>query len=288
MSGSSISLAHGDWRAELAPAIGGAILNLTRGGRPILRPTPDAATDPLATACFPLVPYANRIAQGRFDFEGRAVDLGATPGFAPHALHGVGWRRPWRVTAWTPTSARLALDHAADGDWPWRFVAEQAFDLSDGGLTVTLTLTNADPRPFPAGLGLHPYLHRPLDARLTLRARRVWLTDDVLIPREAAPAAALIDWSDGPPVSDAPFVDNAYDGWDGAARLAYGETDVVLQAPGVTRVHVYAPQGADFVCVEPVSHRPDAVHAPPEEESGLTVLAPGRTMALTMTLGVAD
>lgn len=283
-----IALAYGDWRAELAPVTGGAILSLTHCGRPVLRPSPEGATDPLATACFPLIPYANRIAQGRFAFEEQVVDLGVTPGFAPHALHGVGWRRPWRVTAQTPTSARLALDHAPDGDWPWRFAAEQAFSLTDAGLTVNLTLTNVDTRPFPAGLGLHPYLHRPLDARLTVRAPRVWLTDDVLIPREAAPAAALIDWADGPPVADAPFVDNAYDGWDGAARLDSREGAVLLNAPGVSRVHVYAPQGADFVCVEPVSHRPDAVHAPPEEASGLAVLAPGRTMALTMSLSVAD
>ena len=63
-----IALAAGDWRATLKPERGGAMLTLDWRGRPVFRPTPEDATDILETACFPLVPYANRIADGRFHF----------------------------------------------------------------------------------------------------------------------------------------------------------------------------------------------------------------------------
>ena len=282
-----IVLAAGDWRAEIEPALGGSILSLALRDRPILRPTPAGANDPLQAACFPLVPYANRIDHGRFRFEGQAFDIGATPGFEPHALHGLGWLRPWEVTQANADSAVLTFRHAAGPGWPWAFEAEQRFALSEQGLRVDLTLTNRDARPAPAGVGLHPYFHRPADARLTMAAPQVWLSDDTLIPRELAKAEALFDWSESPLVADAPFVDNAYEGWTGEARLASSEGVVTLSAPGVSRAHVYAPQGADFVCVEPVSHRPDALNAPSDEMSGVAALQPGETLSLSMTIGAA-
>ena len=61
-----LELAHGDLRLALDPALGGALLSFRKGDVDLLRPTPAGASDVLETACFPLVPYANRIADGRF------------------------------------------------------------------------------------------------------------------------------------------------------------------------------------------------------------------------------
>lgn len=280
-----IVLAAGGWRAEIDPALGGSILSLFLGDRPILRPTPPGATDPLQAACFPLVPYANRIDHGRFRFEGQAFDVDATPGFEPHALHGLGWLAPWSVKRAEADAAVLTFAQPAGPSWLWAFAAEQRFALSDQGLRVDLALTNRDVRAAPAGVGLHPYFHRPADARLMIAAPQVWLSDDTLIPRELAGAQALFDWSGGPRVADAPFVDNAYEGWTGEARLTSPEGVAMLSAPGVSRVHVYAPRDADFICIEPVSHRPDALNARADEASGLAILQPGETLSLSMTIG---
>lgn len=279
-----IVLTAGGWRAEIDPALGGSILSLTFRDRPILRPTPAGANDPLQAACFPLTPYANRIDHGRFRFEGRDFDVGATPGFEPHALHGLGWLSPWTVSRADATAAVLTFSHGAGPGWPWAFEAEQRFVLSERGLRVDLTLTNRDAHAAPAGVGLHPYFHRPADARLTIAAPQVWLSDDTLIPRELAKAETLFDWSESPLVADAPFVDNAYESWTGEARLASSEGVVTLSAPGVSRAHVYAPQGADFVCIEPVSHRPDALNASADEASGLVILQPDKALSLSMTI----
>ena len=47
--------------------------------------------DPLQFASFPLVPFSNRIADGRFEWDGEQIEI--DPNFAPepHAIHGVGW-----------------------------------------------------------------------------------------------------------------------------------------------------------------------------------------------------
>src|SRR5260370_1323779 len=70
----------------VAPAVGGAVTRywLERDGTTWewLRPTPpEALRDvfPYRTAAFPLVPYSNRIRQGRFAFRGRAVTLPLNP-----------------------------------------------------------------------------------------------------------------------------------------------------------------------------------------------------------------
>lgn len=281
-----IPLQAGDWTATLRPDLGGALLDLDWRSTPVLRPTPDGTDEILQTACFPLVPFANRIADGRFRFGGRDVVLPALEQFAPHALHGEGWLRPWAVDSADARCAVLSLSGGGDA-WPWPWTAIQTVTLSDDGLRIDLAMTSTADEPAPAGLGLHPYFHRTPNARLILAAVGVWLTDAREIPERLAPPADLIDWSRGEVVADAPFVDHAYAGWSGSARLEGGGRTVMLQASDNARwAQVYAPEGEPFVCIEPVTHRPDAIHAPAGEVSGLTVLEPGDTLAVSMTIAI--
>ena len=284
-----LTLAAGDWRVEVRPELGGAITALTHAGAPVLRPTPAGTEEVLETGCFPLVPYANRIAGGAFTFAGREVRLPVLPRFAPHALHGDGWLKPWTVEALTPTRLTLGFAWAGDPEgWPWRYRAVQTLQLDADGLTVDLALTNDDATDMPGGVGLHPYFVRPDDARLTLAASGVWRTDATLIPEALVAPGEVVDFAGSVALAGLPLVDHAYEGWSGEARLAGGERTVVLQAdPGARRAQVYAPPGEAFVCVEPVSHRPDAVNAPAGEATGLRVLAPGETMSLRMRLSLA-
>jgi aldose 1-epimerase len=285
-----IALTVGDWRATLAPEMGGAVLSLDWRGRPVFRPSPDGATDILDTACFPLVPYANRIADGRFIFEGRTVQLTVLERFAPHALHGDGWLLPWTVESQTENRVEMALDWPGDdAGWPWPWRAHQAVELTEQGLTITLSVTNTGDTVMPVGLGLHPYFHRPADAELTLAAEAVWLTDAREIPDRLAAPAELTDWANGLALAEAPFVDHAYAGWTGEAVLQGGGRRVTMRADAPARwTQVYAPVGADFLCVEPVTHRPDAHNAPTAERTGLMRLAPGEQASVVMTVSAAD
>ena len=93
-----MKLAAHDWSLELLPNLGGAIGALRHEGRDVLRPAPKGTLDVLATSCFPLVPYANRIANGRFEFDGQTHRLPLNFGDHPHSLHGLGWQAEWTVT----------------------------------------------------------------------------------------------------------------------------------------------------------------------------------------------
>lgn len=270
--------AHG-WSLGLRPDLGGAAAFLRRNGRDVLRAAPEDADDPLQMGCFPLVPFANRIAQGRFSFEGRTVRLPVQSRFAPHALHGTGWTVPWSVEAEADDAITLACEHPP-GDWPWAFTARQKFTLTSQAMRIELSVRNASNSRMPAGLGLHPFFPIGPEARLRLRSEAVWLSGETLIPTVERLPAFLFDWSDNSRIADAPFIDHCYAGWDGSAALSGSDGTVDLTAHGADHVHVFAPPGDDFICIEPVTHRPDAINGP----EGMAALAPGETRDIALTI----
>lgn len=276
-------LRRGKAEAKLLPHLGGAVGSFTVEGRNILRSTPEHATDPLETACFPLVPYANRIAVGRFTFAGTSYALPPNhPGF-PHPLHGLGWVKPWVVAAQTESMAVLTLSHQADEHCPWGWSAVQRIALSEHALCISLELTNTSARAMPAGLGLHPYLVRESGDVLQFEACGLWHNDPAMIPDRVAEADALGTFARGAVPSPHALIDNCYFGWTGTARWS---DSVSVKARGSRFLHVFAPPGEDFVCLEPTSQMPDALNRPDGEQAGVTVLAPGATQALEMEIGV--
>lgn len=253
--------------------------SLRNGARDVLRPTPVGACDPLETGCFPLVPYANRIANGRFAFDGVSAQLPLNFGDHPHSLHGVGWQSRWEVSSSTGDGATLVLEHEAAPRWPWSFRAEQHFKLDVDGLAMTLSLANVGTRAMPAGLGFHPYFPRTPNTRLKMATDRMWLSDATMLPTQSVTADAFGDWRNGSEFPDT-LIDNSFEGWDGAAALTSGEAVTRISATGSRGVHLYAPPGADFLCVEPVTHLPDAFN----RGFAFDVLQPGDTLALAMRI----
>src|SRR5579859_3902002 len=146
----SILLRQGDCRLSLDPEHGGAVRELAWRNRPIFRPTePDAPDDPLAYSCFPMAPYANRIAWGRFMFRQREVRLPSNWSGDPHPLHGQAWRTRWTVIEASMSRCALAFEGGGDA-WPWRYRCEQRFDLRGDGLTIVLSIENLAGEPMPA------------------------------------------------------------------------------------------------------------------------------------------
>jgi len=272
-------LACGAWELDLLPALGGAIAALRRDGADIFRPTPHDAQHPLEAACFPLVPYANRIADGRFRFEGERYVIPRNVADQAHPLHGTGWLQPWTVEQSDERSATLHYRHGADDGWPWAHDAEQRIVLGDEGLHVTLSLTNTGDRAMPFSLGLHPYFTKARVSRLRFDAERVWLIDDAFLPTEPAPADRLGDWAAGETVERTSLIDNSYEGWSGNATISRDDGDLRLAGMSTPFLHVFTPPGEPYFCVEPVTAMPDAFN-----RAVPAVLQPGESHAITMTL----
>lgn len=294
MSNELLTLRWGENEVVLAPSVGGAVASYRSGadGRTVdwLRPT-DAADiergDQLATACFPLVPYSNRIRAGRFVFDGRDVQLRRNFGDRPHSIHGHGWQAPWTVADAGASTAILEYRHAA-GPWPFDYSARQTFELAADGLTVRLELVNESEHRMPAGIGLHPYFPRTPKTRVRAGVSRIWLTDDEVMPLERVRPLGAIDPNRGV-AADGVHLDNVYTGWNGRAEIEWPEygTRLEMTADGpLVFLVLFTPQGEDFLCVEPVSHCTDAFNmaARGAQDTGMRVLEPGERLAASVRL----
>jgi aldose 1-epimerase len=245
-------LRHEDTQLTLDAARGGVIREFRWRDRAIFRPTlSTAGTDPFAMACFPMVPYANRIAHGRFNFGSRVVHLKRNWAEDPHPLHGQGWHSPWQVFAATASSAVLMVEGGAD-EWPWHYLAEQHLQLSPGALSIRLSIENLAQSPMPVMLGLHPYFCDPELAWLQARIPKVWLTDNASLP--IAEVVTPLDWSFDPArlITGVPL-DHCFTHWNGTAVIRWPDLRVEIHASNCRYLHVYAPSGRDFFCVEPMS-----------------------------------
>jgi aldose 1-epimerase len=274
----------------LAPALGGAVLGYwwEDGGqhRDWLRLPAAGAVEPYQLSAFPLVPYSNRIRDGRFSFGGRSVQLPLNRPPEPHAIHGHGWQAAWQPVAVDETAAELEYRHPA-GAWPWPYRARQRFVLAPERLTVELSLTNEGDSAMPAGLGWHPYFVRTPEATLSASVRGMWLTDAETMPTMLV-APVTPDPAAGLAVDRVPL-DNCFVGWDHRARLEWpewGAALVMTASPPLDCLVVFTPPGRPFFCAEPVSHVTDAINlaAGGRRDTGLRTLAPGESLGATMTL----
>lgn len=280
-----LRLSHGRYELSALPHLGGAVTRLAYEGAALLRPSPEDASDVLQTAMFPLAPYANRIAHGRFTFAGRGVVLDRNFGEHPHVLHGHAWQHAWQAAKTSAASAEMTFEYAP-GDWPWAYRAAQRIELDDSGALFALTLQNQSDEPMPASIGFHPYFPRP--ARTTLQAdvAAMWDIDATILPtRLAAPALPL---REGAALDEAPFIDHCFTGWTRRALIGIGPRKVEMTASDTFAfLHLYLPLQERFFCAEPVSAMPDAVNRVGLADTGLRVLAPGATLSGWMRLAAS-
>lgn len=272
----------------MLPALGGSVASLRYGGHDILRPTPEGATDPLQTACFPLVPFANRIAHGAFEWKGHSYRLLRNFGDHPHVLHGTGWQSPWTLVGRTENMLSLEHRHEGDAAWPWSFVAWQDFCLSDDGIEITITLTNLADEDMPAGLGFHPYFNRDADTLLQVRLGRPWMISDDCLPVTLGAVGELGDWSQPAPPQSATLIDHCFEIDEAALRISQvgAPTIIATAGPAIHWLHLYMPPGEPYFCAEPVSHMPDAINRMSVAGNGMRILPPSEAMACNMTIGI--
>lgn len=276
----SFELHAGALRLALRPDLGGCIAGLWHRETPILRSTePVELSASRPSACYPLVPYSNRIGYARFRWKGRDYTTRPNFGDSPHSVHGTGWLRPWERVSSSAVEVVLSYRHAADADWPFAFEASQYFTLSPQSLHVEMVVTNLADTAQPVGLGWHPYFPKRARSRLHIELADRWDSDPAGLPvRKVAQPGIDAD------VAHLDF-DHCFDGWRGAARLRDERFSLQLTS-SLGRLVVYTPQAKDYFCVEPVSHVSNAIHMADPLAHGLRSLAPGETTRAWMQLDV--
>lgn len=276
-----VRLRAGGLEVELVPAVGGVVRSFLDNGRPVFREGPDPITDANDGGCYPLVPFSNRVRDGRFTFRGREVVL--APNLPPqkHPLHGQGWRGVWSVAAASLIRAELVFDHAA-GEWPWAYQARQVFELDARALTITLECRNDSAEIMPCGLGFHPYFPATPETVLSAAVTGVWTINEEVMPVTLEAATGRYDLGDRR--IDGADLDNGYEGWSGEAELRQPGLTVRISSPEARRFQVYAPPEGGMVVAEPVTNANAALNQPEDRwpELGLVVLQPGQSTSMSV------
>lgn len=274
----------------VAPAACGAITRFAHDDCvrriELLRPATEAAVasrDAGGMSCFPLVPFSNRIGNGRFVFQGRSVSL--PPNFPPepHAIHGFGWQSAWTTVARTETSLTIEYLHAADA-WPYPHRARQHFALSESRLNVQVSVTNEGTEAMPVGFGLHPFFVRTPGTRLRAPVTHFWKTDAQSLPSELAPVPADLPLAGEGIDPNAVALDTHFVGFGGYAEITWPEFDAGLRLEArqpFSCLVVFTPPGKSFFCAEPATNSLDAFNLAHDgrTDTGMIVLAPGQEVA---------
>jgi aldose 1-epimerase len=153
---------------------------------------------------------------------------------------------------------------------------------------VTMAVTNRHDSSAPVGMGLHPFFPKRHDPVLRFAAGGVWDNGPDALPLRHMAVPAAWDHATQRPVASS-RLDNCFTGWDGVAAFAAGPVRVRVEASAVFgNVQVFTPGWADFFCVEPVTHVPDAVNGVGlPAGQGMDELGPGAVLRGAVCISVA-
>jgi len=299
-----IELCTGDAVVRVAPDLGAVITSFAFRGRPVLRETPEPVSELInvrATACYPLVPYSNRIRDARLRFRGTDYTLARNFGAHPHSIHGVGWQRAWSIAGVRRDRLQLTLEHVADAAgapaWPWPFRATQTFELARDAngngavLAVTLTLANSGAGAFPFGLGWHPFFSADAATTVSFIASSMWENDATQLPLRRVDVPPSLPFAAARPLAGL-AIDNVFSAWNGRAVIINRSTGIraILAADrACSNLVVYAPPNASFIALEPVTHETDAFNRSEDGAAGTgcRTLPPGCAFSCTMRVAAS-
>ena len=242
------------------PDTGGRIASLAVGDRQLLLgPAPDA--HPMHGGSYPMAPFAGRVRDGRFAFDGHDYQLELN--HPPHAIHGVAFTQPWSVN--DLGDRFVAMTCGFEDHWPFGGAASQRIELFTDRVEQSLAVT-ADDLAMPAQVGWHPWFVKPDVARLAFERMYVRDTDGI-------PTGELVDAPPGP-------WDDCFVGPRGPLELEYA--GLVVRVDSDCGCWVVYDQLHDATCVEPQSGPPNGFNL--AGSGAFTRLEPGQAVQRSMTI----
>jgi aldose 1-epimerase len=279
-SGTSWVLRGGGYEATVV-SVGGGLRRLSHDGRDVLL---GYGRDELCRAGLGqlLIPWPNRIADGRYTFAGTEQRLALTEPARLNASHGLTRWSVWDRSAENTFIHRL---HGQPG-YPYQLDLQAAYDLAESGVTVTVTATNIGDADAPYGFGAHPYLtvgRRVDECELTFTAaQRLDVDPDRLLPLGLVDATGTFST---PRIVGDLQIDNAFTGLPSPWTVTLADpgsgrtTSLTSDTPWM---QIYTGEALDRagLAVEPMTCPPNAFAT----GTDLIVLSPGDAFTTSFTI----
>ena len=213
-----------------AVTVGGGIRELVRDDWRVLD---GYGADEVAFGAYgqALIPWPNRIADGRYEFQGQTYQLALTEPDKHNSIHGFARWMTWKVERHDASTALLSLVIYPRAGYPFALHLGVEYTLSPSGVTVTTTARNVGRSPLPYANGFHPYISvgsPRIDSCLLKVPAVTWLPSD----------------ERGIPMGKQPVEGSAYDFRApraiGPMRLDTGYGDLIRDSEGLARVELTA------------------------------------------------
>ncbi|QDT67747.1 Aldose 1-epimerase [Planctomycetes bacterium MalM25] len=247
-----------------------------------------------------LAPFAGRIKDARFEWDGVAYDLEDTSG-AGHAIHGFAVREAWREVSRADDRVTAQFQPSIDApealpQWPCDYRLEATYTLEAHRLRLELSAENLGEIRMPFAFGSHAYFRLPLaeggDPEATVIRAPIdgeWVSNEAIPTGELAPLANGETLPAGGPLGGREF-DTPY-------RFASGASTTEVSDPNSGRrvvqtfddsmkcCVIYTPEHREAICLEPYTGTPDAIAMTARGvEAGLITLGPGETYRTVIDL----
>ena len=138
-----------------------------------------------------LFPFAGRIANGSYQFQGKFYELYQNESKNHHALHGLVYDKHFKCIAKevTSTHAAITFEYTSSGDlhgFPFKFRLQPRYYFSEKGMQLDIKVENMDITDFPFYLGWHPYfISKTIDRdTIEIHSNKTYITNQRLIPTE--------------------------------------------------------------------------------------------------------
>jgi aldose 1-epimerase len=205
-----------DGYVAVVSEVGASLRVLRYGRRDLVASYPADVVRPVYRGAV-LAPWPNRVADGRYEFDGVTHQVPVNEVDRMNALHGLVAWVPWQLVEHAQHQVVLAYRlHPLDG-YPFMLDLQVAYRVGRHGLEWEIACVNVGDVPAPYGCALHPYLvagpGKVDDWTLTLPAEQyLTVSADRLLPASLEPVAGTgFDFREPRPIGAA-FLDHAFTG----------------------------------------------------------------------------
>lgn len=205
--------------------------------------------DPVEYGCYPMAPWAGRIAGNSFSWSGETVHLESN--YQEFALHGYLLDRPVDLSHITssPDVAAITFSTMVD-DWVAPMHIEMKWCVTKSEVQSTITASTLSQDPVPVVLGWHPWFNNVvgIDHMVSIDYRNLQLA----VKENAYPSGEFVAVTE----SDGPF-DDAFLSETNSVNIQWGSL-FKLEIKNSHEWFVIHNGAEGFTCVEPQTGPPNA------------------------------
>ncbi|WP_353807258.1 aldose 1-epimerase family protein [Agromyces sp. SYSU T00194] len=243
----STTTSSGELRATIT-ALAAGIRSLSIDGIDLVPSFPEDSSPPSGSGIV-LVPWPNRIRDGRWMHDEQVHQLAITEPARNNAIHGLLRYTAYHELDRDRDSVTLGADIYPQLGYPFLLRTAVRYELVSDGLDVTHFIENLGHEPAPVAVGTHPFLKigdvRTETLELRLAAASHIEVDERLLPTGEVPVeGTAFDLRDGAEVAGLQL-DDAF----GEVELVDGESVHSLTAPDGRSVAMWADDAFGYVQV---------------------------------------